>query len=403
VIRTSTARTSTRAASPHRRTLGQAAICLIVIACLLLAGCGSSSSGSSSSGSSSSTSAGASTSASGPAATSSGTRASSQQCARNKAVGTINFVSPFAYDASAGIMDVFMAQKLGYFQDLCLKVDINAASFTGEELVSSGRAQVTGIGSAADAMLSAASGANLTGVATYGNTDPHVILTNEKVTTLKQLEGGTLGYYTNMNPGSLQMFANAGVDVSKIKLVKLTNFDPTIVTRGQVDGLVGYASNQGTTLKAAGQPFHAFYPSQYGVKGTYNVMQFNTSWLKDHRASAADFMRADLKALAYCLTNKAACVNYISQQAAANHQGAAFPTAHQLAVWNVESQFIVRAPRPFGSQTVAEWEPEYGLVKKYYKQVGLPSLSELPPLASMLDPTLVASLYKDNKLIWPGS
>lgn len=361
----------------------------------VLAGCGSSST---SNGGSASGAGGHSANA-----TAKGALVSGAVCKRNSAVGPITFVSPYSYDASAGIMDVFMAQKLGYFKDLCLTVDINAASFTGEELVSSGRAQVTGIGSAADAMLSAAGGANLTGVATYGDTDPHVILTNEKVKTLKQLEGGTLGYYTNINVGSLQMLQNAGVDVSKIKLVKLTSYDPTLVPRDVVDGLVGYASNQGTALKATGLPYHAFYPSQYGVKGTYNIMQFNTTWLHEHTAVAADFMRADLKALAYCLTNKLACVKYVSQQAAANHQGAGFPLKQQIAVWNVESQFVESAPRPLGSETVAEWAPEYALVKKFGRQAGLTADDKIPPLASMLDPSLVDSLYHGNTLIWPGT
>jgi putative hydroxymethylpyrimidine transport system substrate-binding protein len=300
-------------------------------------------------------------------------------------------------------MDVFMAQKLGYFKDLCLNVSINAASFTGEELVSSGRAQVTGIGSAADDMLTAAGGANITGVATYGDTDPHVILTNVKIKNLKQLEGGTLGYYTNISPGSLQMLQNAGVDASKVKFIKITSYDPTIVPRGQVDGLVGYASNQGTALKATGLPYNAFYPAQFGVKGTYNVMQMNTTWLHQHPQVAADFMRADLKALAYCLTKKSACVSYISQQAAANHQGAGFPLKQETAVWNVESQFILHAPRPLGSQTVSEWAPEYTLVQKYGRQAGLTADDKLPPLASMLDPALVAGLYNGDTLIWPGN
>jgi NitT/TauT family transport system substrate-binding protein len=338
-----------------------------------------------------------------PTASAAKVLASKARCDRNSKAGTINFVSPFAFDASAGIMDVFMAQKLGYFDNLCLKVKINAASFTGEQLVSSGRAQVTGIGSAADHILSVASGANLEAVATYGATDPHAILTNSKITSLKQLEGGTLGYYTNMNPGSLAMLAAAHVDVSKIKLIKLTNFDPTVVTRGQIDGLVGYSSNQGTTLKAAGQPYHAFYPRQFGVKGTYNIMQFNKAWLAKHRDVAADFMRADLKALAYCLTQKAACVNYISDQAKKANQGAAFSPAHQLAVWNVESKFITSDPLPHGVQTAKEWATDYALTQKYGHQAGLTASNKVPPLASLLDTKLVAGLYRGKTLIWPGS
>ena len=36
-------------------------------------------------------------------------------CQRNKAAGPITFVSPFGFDASVGILDVFAAQSLGYF------------------------------------------------------------------------------------------------------------------------------------------------------------------------------------------------------------------------------------------------------------------------------------------------
>lgn len=325
-----------------------------------------------------------------------------QSCRRNLAAGPITFVSPFGYDASAGIMDVFMAQRLGYFKDLCLKVSINAASFAGEELASSGRAQVTGIGSAADAILTAAGGANVTGVATYGDTDPHVILTNVKIKRLKELDGGTLGYHTNITPGALQMLEDAGADISTIRFIKLTSYDPTLVPRGQLDGLIGYASNEGTALKATGLPFNAFYPAQFGVRGTYNVMQFNATWLHQHTAVAADFMRADLKALAYCLANKASCVEYVAAQAAANHQAAGFPLRQERAVWRIESQFVQSAPRPLGSETVSEWAPEYALVGKFGHLAGLTSDDKLPPLASMLDPSLVAALYRGNTLIWPG-
>src|ERR1035437_8358515 len=75
---------------------------------------------------------------------------SASQCATNKAARVITYVSPVGFDASAGIIDVFAAQKLGYFADLCLKVDVVTNAADVNELVSSGRAQVTTEGSAAD-------------------------------------------------------------------------------------------------------------------------------------------------------------------------------------------------------------------------------------------------------------
>ncbi len=327
-----------------------------------------------------------------------------KDCHRDAAAGTINFVSPFSYDASAGIVDVFMAQKLGYFKELCLKVAINAASFTGEELVSSDRAQVTGIGTAADALLTAATGANLTAVATYGQVDPSAIYTNQNIPTLKDLENGTLGYYTNITPSALQMLANAGVDISKIRFVKLTSYDPTLVTRGTVDGLIGYRSNEGTALKATGRPYHSFYPSQYGVRGTYNVMQFNRSWLSQHTAVAANFMRADLRALDYCIAHKPACANYMAAQAAANNQGTSFPKSLTNAIWGIESRFITQSPKPWGAETRAEWKYSLGLVRRWGHQAGMTSTETVPALTSKIEnTTLIQSLYKGNALIWPGT
>jgi ABC-type nitrate/sulfonate/bicarbonate transport system substrate-binding protein len=328
---------------------------------------------------------------------------SSARCKSNAAAGTINYISPFGYDAAATIMEVFMAQHLGYFKALCLKVSFNATSFTAEQLVSSGRGTVTAIGSAADHILATAAGANLTAVATMGDTDPHAIYAQPKITSLKQLSGGTLGYHINITPAAIAMLVKAGVDPSTVKFILLTSFDPTVVTRGQIDAAVGFQSNEPLQLKAAGTPFTEFLPSQFGVKGTYGVMQFNTTFYKKHRQAVADFMRADLRALAYCVAHKVKCVQYVSQLAAAANQGAAFAYARQLTTWNYESQYVVNDKvGGFGVQTLAEWQPEYQEVQKYGQMAGLTASDKIRPLNSVMDTTLVASLYNGTKLIWPG-
>jgi hypothetical protein len=78
---------------------------------------------------------------------------SKAECAANRAAGTMTYVSPFGFDASAGIIDIFAAQKLGYFADMCIKVAIIPTSYIGNLLVSSGSAQITNEGSAADTLL----------------------------------------------------------------------------------------------------------------------------------------------------------------------------------------------------------------------------------------------------------
>jgi NitT/TauT family transport system substrate-binding protein len=326
------------------------------------------------------------------------------RCKRNAAAGTINYISPFGYDAAATIMEVFMAEKLGYFKALCLKVGFNASSFTAEQLVSSGRGQVTAIGSAADHILASAAGANLIAVATYGDTDPHAIYAQSKIKTLKDLEGGQLGYHINVTPAAVAMLDKAGVDVSKVKMILLTSYDPTVVTRGQIDAAVGFASNEPLQLKAAGTPFNEFTPKQYGIKGTYGVMQFNKTWYQKHRQVAADFMRADLKALDFCLAHKIQCVKWVSHLAAAAQQGAAFPYGRQLATWNFESKYVTNTKvGGYGVQTLPEWQTEYQEVLKYGKLAGLNDSNKIPPLASVMDTKLVAGLYRGKTLIWPGT
>ncbi|MCK2024849.1 ABC transporter substrate-binding protein [Microbacterium sp. SSW1-47] len=319
----------------------------------------------------------------------------SDACQRNQDAGTITYISGYGYSASAGQLDVFLAKELGYFDDLCLDVEINASGANGQQLVASGQAQFTALGSASDVMLAAANSKNLTAVATYGTTPPFSIFGNEKLEDLTDLEGGSLGYFINLTPIASAMLDEAGVDVSKVEMVKMTNYDPTVVVREQVDAIVGYASNQPQTLKAQDLPFSEFLPSDLGVEGTYNVMEVNSRFLAEHREVAADFLRASLKALQFCLDESDECIDMLAELAEENGQGAAFPRDQLARTWEVESAWVRESAggNP-GVQTKAMWEPEYEIVQEYG------DVKNLPAIADMMDPDLVADLYDGDELIW---
>lgn len=318
-------------------------------------------------------------------------------CTRNQDAGTITYISGYGYSASAGQIDVFLAEELGYFDELCLDVEINASGANGQQLVASGQAQFTALGSASDVMLAAANSKNLTAVATYGTTPPFSIFGNEKLESLKDLEGGTLGYFINLTPVASAMLDEAGVDVSKVEMVKMTNYDPTVVVRDQVDAIVGYASNQPQSLKAQDMPFSEFLPSDLGVEGTYNVMEVNSQFLAENREVAADFMRATLKALQFCLDESDECIDMLAQLAEDSGQGAAFPRDQLARTWEVESAWVRESAggNP-GVQTAAMWEPEYELVEKYG------DVKNVPAIEDMMDADLVADLYDGDTLIWPA-
>jgi NitT/TauT family transport system substrate-binding protein len=321
---------------------------------------------------------------------------SAAECAANRAAGTVTYVSPFGFDASAGIIEVFAAQKLGYFSDLCLKVRIVTSAQNSAALVSAGTATTTSTGSAADFLVLAANGSHVTAVATYGDTSDYCIITRPEFSSLRQLEGHTLGYHFVEEAPDLEMLRSAGVDLSKVKLVDTKDFDPNQIVEGRLDAVGCYQSNEPLTLRAEHVSFHEFTPAQFGVRGTYNVVFFNTGFLAAHTAAAQDFMRADLHAFAYCEAHEAACI-HIEQSYAAS-AGADFSVAHESAVWHLEAALSRQHTLPghgIGVETAAEWRPEAHEVTEF----GL--ASTLPSLDTVENTTMVASLYRGDTLIWP--
>ena len=47
-----------------------------------------------------------------------------ERCAANREAGTITFLTGFGYAAAASMVDVFVAEQAGYYDDLCLDVDV---------------------------------------------------------------------------------------------------------------------------------------------------------------------------------------------------------------------------------------------------------------------------------------
>jgi NitT/TauT family transport system substrate-binding protein len=324
---------------------------------------------------------------------------SKAECAANKAAGTVTYVSPFGFDASAGIIDIFAAQKLGYFADMCIKVQIIPLSYIGNLLVSSGAAQITNEGSAADTLLAIGSGSHFVGIETSGDTSDYAIITQKSITNLKQLAGKKLGYHPPVLPPILhEMLNKAGVNLGSVEQINDQNYDPNQIETGSVNGVEAYQSNEPLTLKAKNAPFNEFTPQQFHLQGTYNVMVANDKFLAQHRQTVADFMRADLHALDYCLTHQHTCVNI--EGGYSSQAGAPFVTSHEDAVWALESQFTIHhtlAGKGIGVETTSEWTPEAKLLKKYSVLKPKP----VPSLATAEDTTLIASLYHGKNLIWP--
>lgn len=309
----------------------------------------------------------------------------------------LTFVSPFGFDASAGILDVFAAEHLGYFAAQCLDVSIVTSSFTPVELVSAGRGTITGVGSAADALVAMAHGAAVTAIATFGDTSDYALLTRPGITNLRQLEGKTLAYHSTLPVIIEEMLRRAGVDLRRVDLVDDTSYDPSLLEAGRFQALQAYQSNEPLTLRARHEPFREWIPARFGVRGTFNVDVVNSAFLRRRRAAVGAFLRADLHAFDYCSRHAVACVGFEEQAAAA--AGATFDRAHALAEWRFESRLAWRHTLPgagVGVESYAEWRPEAEALRSF----GL--VAHVPLLRSVEDVRLAASLYRGTSLVWPG-
>ena len=101
-----------------------------------------------------------------------------------------------------------------------------------------------------------------------------------------------------------------------------------------------------------------------GIKGTTNVMYMNKKFVAQHSVAAQNFIRADIRALDYCVKNRAACVKTLPTVATSNGAGATDGVAQNTPVWKYQANTVkAKGTRPLGTFNAQLWEPEYKLLK----------------------------------------
>jgi putative hydroxymethylpyrimidine transport system substrate-binding protein len=320
-----------------------AALLALAVACGALAGCGGDD----------------------ESAGSTGSAVSAKRCAENKAAGAVTYLSGYYWQASASILEVIAADRLGYFKDLCLDVRLQPGSgdiSQNTKLLASGRVQVGGL-SQQDTMTANANGLRVTGISSYSDAGLDILMTMPSTTDLAQLEGKTLGQKGWVPVGVSAMLAKAGLAKGDVKEVKV-GYDPTILPRGQVDALVGFISNEPLQLEAAGKPVTVWQPKDFGVPGSLGAFAANPDFLKAHPSAAQDFLRAVFKAYQYCAqpAHVARCIGYQHDKA-----GADSDPKHETAVWKKETEVVAGSPLPgkFGSIDEANIKALAGVVTQY--------------------------------------
>jgi len=118
------------------------------------------------------------------------------RCQANQEAGTINYYSGFDYAAAASIIEVIVADDAGYYDELCLDVEITPSFSTANyPLVASNQAQFSSSGSFSE-LVTFASGneADLVALSVDGHVAIDLLMVHpDLVASLADIAGTTLG------------------------------------------------------------------------------------------------------------------------------------------------------------------------------------------------------------------
>lgn len=327
------------------------------------------------------------------------------RCEANKAAGTIVYLSGFDFAATASIVDVLVAQHEGYFEQMCLDVEVRPSFSTDNyPFVASNDAQFASAGSFSEMVdFAGANDAGFVALGVEGRTGIDALVTKKgEVSTLADLKGSTIGVKGAITTSVRAMLASVGlVEGDGYETVLLDGYDPLahIASPGIV-GFPVYKSNEPGQLSAAGVEYDLWDPSDYDVPGSFGVLYTNGTFLAEHPTAAQDFMRAAMKGLQFAIDDPAAAAGIAVEAINAGDNAMYLSAESETARWNVESGLVaerVSADAPLGVPLPDLLQDEVDA----YATVGLFD-GTAPDIASMVDATVVGDLYADGVLIWPA-
>lgn len=329
------------------------------------------------------------------------------RCEANEAAGTITYLTGFDFAAAASIVDVLVADDAGYYEALCLDVDIKPGGSTDNyPLIANNNAQFASGGSFSEVTtFAAANEADFVVTAVEGRTaiDSLIVKADSGVETLEDLAGSTIGVKFKIPPSIEAMLLTAGLAIDEdYQTVLLDGFDPLAhIAIESIVGFPGYKSNEPGTLERAGIDFKLFDPLDHDVPGSFGVIYSNASFVAEHPTAAEDFMRATMLGLADAIADPDAAAQVSIDLINANGNPMFLQPEGEVFRWNTDAALIKETTPagvgygvPDGVALQAELDA--------YAEIGIFGDAETPDAAARLDNDIIASVYDDDgQVIWP--
>jgi len=326
-----------------------------------------------------------------------------ERCQENRDAGTITYLSGFDFAASASIVEVLVAEERGYFEALCLDVELTPSFSTANyQPVAGGDAQFASGGSFSEVVSYATSNeADLVALAVEGRTPIDVLMLKpDAAATLEDLEGTTIGVKGKLNASVAAMLAKAGLEEeADFDTVLLDGFDPLVhMEIPSIVGVPGYRSNEPGQLERADVDFEVFDPADFDVPGSFGVIFSSAEFVNEHPTAAQDFMRASMRGLADAIDDPDAATAIAVELINGNDNPNFLSPEGEEFRWRVEAELVAgTAELPAGVIDPDLLQAEVDA----YAAVGMFG-EETPDLEGTYVDVLTEVYADDGTVIWPS-
>lgn len=329
-----------------------------------------------------------------------------KRCDTNRAVGTITYLTGFDFAAAASIMEVVLADERGYYDDLCLDVEIVPSFSTANyPLVSSNEAQFSSAGSFAELVSFAETNdTELVALSIDGHTPIDVLMVHpEQASSMADLARTTIGVKGALPP-TVAVMLKQEADLTEgddYATVLIDGFDPLAHwALPDIVGIPGWRSNEPGALVRAGESFDVYDPDDYDIPGSFGIIYTSRAFLDEHRSVVEDFMRATMRGLAEAIADPEAAAAVAVERINGNGNPNFLSPEGETFRWATDAATIV-ASTPDGSDIGVPDGDALEQQVDAYAEVGYFGDGDTPEVEGRYDPDLVANLYHDGAAIWP--